>query len=123
MRCEQKCIIKKQPVHVSYFVRTVLKENKAHLDQNLIGHTYLGRREFKPVSQTNVFQVAQKILKKHDGWSIWKVKLSQSQKRDVVKATGFLKSLGEVIHIFLGLLRPLQSLLIQQLYLAISGLF
>ena len=51
MKCEQKCMIKKQPIHVSFFVRTVLKEIRAHLDQNLIGHTYFGRREFKSVCQ------------------------------------------------------------------------
>ena len=122
MRCEQKCIIKKQPIHVSLFVRTVLKKNKAHLDQNLIDHTYLGRREFKPFCQTS-FSSCSENPKKHDDWSILKVKLSQSQRRGVVKTTGFLEGLGEVVYIFLRLLRPLQSLLIQQLYLAISGLF
>ena len=62
MKCEQKCMIKKQPIHVSFFVRTVLKEIRAHLDQNLIGHTYLGRREFKPVCQ--ISSICSKILKK-----------------------------------------------------------
>ena len=64
MRCEENCIIRKQPIHVSFFVRTVLKEIRAHLDQNPIGHTYFGRREFKPVCQTKLFQVAQKNPKK-----------------------------------------------------------
>ena len=97
MKCEQKCMIKKQPIHVSFFVRTVLKEIRAHSDQNLICHTYFGRREYKPVCQTKPFaqktlflnKLLEKILKRHDDWSILKVKLSQTERRGVVKTTGF----------------------------------
>ena len=108
MRCEHKYIIKKQLIHVSFFVRAILKKNKAHLDQNFNGHTYFERREFKPVCQTKFSELAQKILKKHDNWSILKVKLSQSQRRGVVKLTVFLESMREVVHVFLQLLRPIK---------------
>ena len=60
MRCEEKYIIKKQPIHI--FVRTVLKEIRADLGQNLIGQTYPGRREFKAVCQT--FSICSKNPKK-----------------------------------------------------------
>ena len=74
-----------------------MKEIRAHLDQNLIGHTYFGRREYKPVCQTKLFaqksfffnKLLKKILQKREDWSILKVKLSQTQIRGVVKTTGF----------------------------------
>ena len=66
----------------TFFVRTVLKEIRAHLDQNLIGQTYPGRREFKPVCQT--FSICSKNPKKSRmiGGS-WKLNLVKN--KDVVR--------------------------------------